>query len=59
MAHLVARMHPCVGAPGNRRYNVLARGHGERRFDLALDGAQAGLGGPASKIGAVVAQVEA
>ena len=59
MTHLVTRMNPRVGTTGDRRHDLFARGHGEGRFKLALDGAQAGLGGPASKIGAVVAQVEA
>ena len=59
MAHLVTRMHPCIGAARDGRRHFLARGHGERRFYLTLDGAQAGLGGPASKVRAVVAQVQA
>ena len=59
MTDLVTRMNPRVGATGNRRHDLFARGHGEGRFDLSLDRAQAGLGGPAAKISAVVSQVQA
>ena len=59
MTDLVARMNSRVRATGDRRHDLFARGHGQRRFNLTLDGAQARLSGPASKIGAVVAQVEA
>ena len=56
---LVTRMNSRISTTGDRRRDFFARGHGQRRLDLTLDGAQSGLGGPASKIGAVVAQVEA
>ena len=59
MTDLVARVHARVGATGDRRHDVLARGHGEVRLDLALDCTQAGLGGPAAKVRAVVAEVQA
>ena len=57
VADLVARVHARVGAPGDRRRDLLARSHGEGRLDLALDCTQAGLGGPPAKVGAVVAEV--
>ena len=59
MTDLVTRMNPRVGTAGHRRDDLFARGHGEGRFNLALDGAQAGLGCPPPKVGAVVAQVQA
>ena len=59
MTDLVTRMNPRVGTTGDRRHDVFARGHGQRRLDLTLDGTQSRLCGPTPKVGAVVAQVEA
>ena len=59
MTHLVTRVNPRVSTTGDRRHDLFARGHGEGRFNLALDCAQAGLGCPASKVSAVVAEIEA
>ena len=59
MADLMARVYAGVGAPGDRYRCLLARGHGQRRFNLPLDGAQARLGRPPAKVSAVVTQVEA
>ena len=59
MTDLVTRMNTRVGTTGDRGHDVFARGHRQRRLDLTLDGAQSGLGGPATKVGAVVPQVEA
>ena len=59
MTDLVAGMYASVCASGYRRRHLLARGHGQRRLDLTLDGTQSRLCGPTPKVGAVVAQVEA
>ena len=57
MTDLMARVHARVGASGNGRRHLFARGHGEGRFDLPLDGTQARLGGPPAKVSAIVAEV--
>ena len=57
MTDLMARVHARIGASSDGRRHLFARGHGEGRFDLSLDGTQAWLGGPPAKVGAVVAEV--
>ncbi len=60
MDHLPARVHPCVGPAGAGDPQVRQPEHGrEGALELGLHGAQAGLGGPAGEVGAVVPQVEA
>jgi hypothetical protein len=53
----MARVHARVGSPGDGRRRFFARGHGEGRFNLPLDGTQARLGGPPAKVSAIVAEV--
>ena len=57
---LAAGVHAGVGASRARQpgHLVEAQDHGERRLHLALDRPQAGLGGPAPKVGPVVGEVE-
>jgi hypothetical protein len=57
---LTAGVDARVGAAGNRHaYGLGAAQHrGERRGELALDGAQAWLGGPAGEVRAVVGEVD-
>jgi hypothetical protein len=54
MHHLLARMHPAVGAPGADRGDGLAGDPFERRFEHVLNGAAARLGLPAEQAAAVI-----
>ena len=60
MHHLTARVHAAVGAPGAGQRDLGHPQHGrQRRRQLALDGPQPRLRGPAVEVGAVVGDVEA
>ena len=52
-------VHPGVRAPGHGQLHGVAHDGGQGPAELALDGAQPGLGGPAAEAGAVVGQVQA
>ena len=61
MGHLRRRMHPRIGAAGNRQSDGLPQHQGQRVLQDLLNGAQLGMAlpGPTMEIRAIIGQIKA